>query len=57
MPWSWRTEKMESNYTLLIRKIDEFIRKYYKNQLIRGLLYSLAALGTYFVLIVLLEYF
>jgi hypothetical protein len=48
---------MESNYVLLIRKIDEFIRKYYKNQLIRGLLYSLAALGTYFILIVLLEYF
>jgi len=48
---------MESNYDLLIRKIDEFIRKYYKNQLIRGLLYSLAALGTYFILIVLLEYF
>ena len=48
---------MESNYALLIRKIDEFIRKYYKNQLIRGLLYSLAALGTYFILIVLLEYF
>ncbi len=48
---------MESNFELLIRKIDEFIRKYYKNQLIRGLLYSLAALGTYFILIVLLEYF
>jgi hypothetical protein len=48
---------MESNYALLIRKIDEFIRKYYKNQLIRGLLYSLAALGSYFILIVLLEYF
>ena len=48
---------MESNYTLLIRKIDEFIRKYYKNQLIRGLLYSVAALGTYFIMIVLLEYF
>ncbi|MFZ4546346.1 MAG: DUF4175 family protein [Bacteroidales bacterium] len=47
---------IESNYTLLIRKIDQFIRKYYKNQLIRGLLYSLAALGTYFILIVLLEY-
>lgn len=48
---------MESNYKLLIRKIDEFIRKFYKNQLIRGLLYTMAALGTYFVLIVLLEYF
>ncbi len=48
---------MDSNYVLLIRKIDEFIRKYYKNQLIRGLLYSLAAIGAYFILIVLLEYF
>ncbi len=48
---------MESNYVLLIRKIDEFIRKYYKNLLIRGLLYSIAALGMYFILIVLLEYF
>jgi hypothetical protein len=48
---------MESNYVLLIRKIDEFIRKYYKNQLIRGLLYTLAALGSYFILIILLEYF
>ena len=48
---------MGSNYDLLIRKIDEFIRKYYKNQLIRGLLYSLAALGMYYILIVLLEYF
>ncbi len=48
---------MESNYALLIRKIDEFIRKYYKNQLIRGLLYSMAAIGSYFVLMVLLEHF
>ena len=51
------TSTMESNYKLLIRKIDEFIRKFYKSQLIRGLLYTMAALGTYFVLIVLLEYF
>lgn len=48
---------MGSNYDLLIRKIDEFIRKYYKNLLIRGLLYTLAALGMYFIAIVLLEYF
>ncbi len=48
---------MESNYTLLIRKIDEFIRKYYKNLFIRGLLYSLTALGTYSLLIILIEYF
>jgi len=48
---------MVSNYILLIRKIDEFIRKYYKNQLIRGLMYSLAALGMYFLVIIFLEYF
>lgn len=48
---------METNYDLLIRKMDEFIRKYYKNQLIRGLLYTLAVLGSYFLVIVLLEYF
>ena len=48
---------MENNYTLLIRKIDEFTRKYYKNQLIRGLLYSVAALGGFYIAMVLFEYF
>lgn len=48
---------MEDNYSLLIRKIDEFIRKYYKNQLLRGSLYSLAALALFFILINALEYF
>ena len=48
---------MEDNYSLLIRKIDEFIRKYYKNQLFRGSLYSLAALALFFIFINLLEYF
>lgn len=48
---------MGSNYDLLIRKIDEFIRKFYKNQLIKGLLYSMAVLATYFIVIIVLEYF
>jgi len=48
---------MEDNYSLLIRKIDEFIRKYYKNLLLRGSLYSLAAQALFFILINLLEYF
>jgi len=52
-----REKPMESNYAILIRKINEFIRKYYKNQLIKGLLYTLSALGMYYILIVLLEYF
>lgn len=48
---------MEDNYSLLIRKIDEFIRKYYKNRLLRGILYSVAALAAFFILIIGLEYF
>src|SRR5690242_410784 len=45
------------NYNTLIIKLDEFIRKYYKNQLIRGALYSVAAVLAFFLGIVLLEYF
>lgn len=45
------------NYNTLIQKLDEFIRKYYKNQLIRGLLYSVAVGLAFFLSIALLEYF
>lgn len=48
---------MGSNYELVIRKIDEFIRKFYKNQLIKGLLYSIAMLASYYIAIIVLEYF
>ncbi len=48
---------MEDNYSLLLRKIDEFIRKYYKNQLIRGGIYTVALLGGFYVLLILLEYY
>ena len=48
---------MEDNYTLLIRKIDQFIRKYYKNQLLRGILYVVASLGFFYIALVSLEYF
>jgi hypothetical protein len=44
-------------YTTLISKLDEFIRKYYKNQLIRGLLYTTAIVLTGYLTISLLEYF
>jgi len=47
---------MESNYNLLIRKLDQFIRKYYKNLIIRGLIYSLTVILFFFLLIVLMEY-
>lgn len=48
---------MTDNYTILIGKLDAFIRKYYKNQIIRGLLYSVAMLLLFFLTITLLEYF
>lgn len=48
---------MTDNYTILIGKLDAFIRKYYKNQIIRGLLYSVAMLLLFFLTITLLEFF
>jgi hypothetical protein len=41
---------------ILINKLDEFIRKYYKNQLVKGALYSTGLLITAYLLVVLLEY-
>lgn len=41
---------------ILINKLDEFIRKYYKNQLIKGVLYSSGLLVSAFLVVVLLEY-
>jgi len=48
---------MQGNYQLLLQKLDEFIRKYYKNQLIRGAIYFAAATLLSFLLVVILEYF
>jgi hypothetical protein len=45
------------NYHVLIRKLDEFIRKYYRNQLIRGILVFLAILFISYLLFVALEFF
>ena len=41
----------------LIRKLDHFIRKYYKNRLMRGFLWTVTLTAIFFLLIVLLEYF
>lgn len=46
-----------STHSTLISKLDEFIRKYYKNQLIRGVLYTTAIVLTGYLTISLLEYF
>lgn len=48
---------VKNNYTILIEKIDEFTRKYYKNQLIRGALYFTGAFVLFFLLVTTLEYF
>ena len=46
-----------STYSVLIAKLDEFIRKYYKNQLIRGAIYTVGAVAAFYLLSALVEYF
>jgi uncharacterized protein DUF4175 len=48
---------MASNYDILIQKLDEFIRKFYKNQLIRGAIYSFTTLLVFYLLVTTFEYF
>ncbi len=47
----------KNEYELLITKLDEFIRKYYKNQLLKGAIYSGSILLAFYLSVVLLEYF
>ncbi|MFI5150960.1 MAG: DUF4175 family protein [Bacteroidia bacterium] len=42
---------------ILLRKLDEFIRKYYKNQLIKGGLYATGMVLAFYLLVVVLEYY
>jgi hypothetical protein len=46
-----------SNYDLLIAKIDEFIRKYYLNKIIRGSIYLAATLFASYILVTIAEYY
>ena len=46
-----------SNYSYLISKIDEFIRKYYLNKVVRGSLYLAASFFASYTLVALAEYF
>jgi len=46
-----------NTYHIILQKIDAFIRKYYKNQLIKGALLSITAIGSYFILAAVLEYY
>lgn len=44
------------NYSLLLNKIDEFTRKFYLNQLLRGVIYSVAFALIFFLSLNFLEY-
>ena len=46
-----------NNYQLLINKLDQFIRKFYINKLIRGALYSIGLILFLFLMMSLLEYY
>jgi hypothetical protein len=48
---------LPSEQNILILKLDEFIRKYYKNRLIKGLLYTSGLLVAAFLFLVVAEYF
>lgn len=51
-----RPNPMPGDYDLLIEKLDRFIRKYYKDLLIRGSIYAIGVLVTLFLAAALLEH-
>jgi len=48
---------MNTNDDILVRKLDEFIRKFYKNQLIKGLIYATGLVLFFYLIVALVEYF
>lgn len=46
---------LSDSYSYLIKKLDEFIRKYYFNKLLKGILFSIAIILVYFLIIILAE--
>jgi hypothetical protein len=50
-------QQSSNNYHVLIQKLDEFIRRFYLNQLLRGLIYAGTTILAYFLIINLLEHF
>jgi hypothetical protein len=47
----------DNSYHTLVEKLNQFIRKYYKNLLLRGLIYSIGLLFLFFIVVTLLEYY
>ena len=50
-------EKKVGNYSILIEKLDHFIRKYYRNRLLKGLIFFAAISLFSFLVVITLEYF
>jgi len=48
---------LKDQYYILISKLDRFIRKFYKNQLIKGAIYSISLLLFFFLVANIVEYF
>ena len=48
---------MNSSYPILLSKLDEFIRKYYRNQLVKGLIYGITLCLSIFIVIAAAAYF
>jgi len=48
---------LTDNYQILIKKLDTFIRKYYKNQLIKGGIYFISIFVLFFLVFNIAEYF
>jgi hypothetical protein len=46
----------KSDFNILLQRLDQFIRRYYLNQIIRGITLTLAIGLSYFVIVSLLEY-
>ncbi|MDD4148575.1 MAG: hypothetical protein PHE33_00950 [Bacteroidales bacterium] len=47
----------DNNYEILLNKLDGFIKKYYINKIIKGLLLTLTVLLSWYLIIVIAEYF
>ena len=47
----------ENNYDIIIKKLDAFISKYYKNLIIKGILYLLLISFSLFIVLAISEYF
>ena len=48
---------MTEDYTTLLKKLNSFIKEYYKNRITRGIIYSFTSLISVLILLLLTEYF